>query len=114
MSEQFTESVSQDSKNLALIGYVLTLFFSFIPALVLYFIKADDRFVHAHAKELLNFSINFFVYYLIASILTVVLIGLLMMPVLFVLSLIALIKGALAANKGEQLALPFVLIRLLK
>ncbi len=113
MSEQF-DSVSQDSKNLALIGYVLTLFFSFIPALVLYFVKQDDRFVFAHAKELLNFAINFFVYFFIATILMAVVIGLLLMPVIWVLSLIALIKGGLAANKGEQIQLPFVLVRLIK
>lgn len=106
-------NISKDSKNLAVLNNVLTIFFGFIPCLVLFLVKADDAFVKSHAREALNFCITMFIGYVIASILTFVLIGFLLFPVLGITWLVLLIIASVKASKGEEYRYPFIL-RLIK
>ena len=64
--------INQDSKNLAVLIWVGTIFLGFIPGLLGYLFKNDDAFISAHSKEALNWSITAGIAYVIASILTVV------------------------------------------
>lgn len=107
-------AIDQDSKNLAVICHLLTIFFSFIPGLLFYLLKPDDSFVKEHAKEALNMSINFIIYYVIATLLMVVLIGFLLFPVLWIASVVILILAALKAKDGEHYRIPLLMVRLIK
>lgn len=43
------EAIDQESKNMALLMWIGTIFFGFIPGLVFYLVKKDDKFITAHA-----------------------------------------------------------------
>ncbi|WP_285163717.1 DUF4870 domain-containing protein [Shewanella goraebulensis] len=116
MSEETSlqvEEINQDSKNLALLCWIGTIFFGFIPGLILYLVKTDDNYVREQAKEALNFSITVFIGYFISSILMFIAIGILTMFVVWVVSLVFCIMGAIATAKGDNFKVPFTL-RLIK
>ena len=73
------KQVSQDSKNLALLLWIGTLFFGFIPGLVLYLVKKDDPYIVDQSKEALNWSITVFIGTLVGGILCIILIGFLVL-----------------------------------
>lgn len=104
---------SQDSKNLALLNWIGTLFFGFIPCLILFLVKKDDEFVQRHAKEALNWSITVVIGYFVGLLLSLILVGVLVIAVLGLCQLIFCIMAAVAASKGEEYKAPFAL-RLIK
>jgi uncharacterized Tic20 family protein len=105
--------INQDSKNLAVLIWVGTIFLGFIPGLLGYLFKNDDAFISAHSKEALNWSITAGIAYVVASILTVVFIGILLMPVIGICHFVFCILGVVAASKGESCMTPWA-IRLIK
>ena len=113
MSDEVSLEVSQDSKNLALINWIGTIFFGFIPGLAFYLAKKDDAFVREHAKEALNWSITAFIGYIVGMLLMVILVGFLILAVVGVCHLVFSIMGVIAAAKGNAFKVPFT-IRLLK
>ncbi len=113
MDLQTTSSPNQDSKNIALLTWIGTIFFGFIPSLIVYLVRKDDPFVQDHAKEALNWSITEVVIYAVSFVLTFILIGLLGFLVLAILHLVFCIMGAVAAANGNGFRAPFAL-RLLK
>ncbi|GGO68743.1 DUF4870 domain-containing protein [Bowmanella pacifica] len=108
-----TSAVSQDAKNLALLLWIGTIFFGFIPGLVFYLVKKDDAYVLDQSKEALNWSITAIFGYVAAMILTVILIGALLIPVIGLVHLIFCILGAVAVSSGKEFRVPFA-IRLIK
>jgi uncharacterized Tic20 family protein len=79
---------------------------------VIYLVNGEkDPFVRHHAAEALNFQITLLIGYVVAIALSLILIGLLLLPVLFVLGIVFPILAAVAANKGEWYRYP-VCIRL--
>lgn len=98
--------VSTDSKNLAVICNVLTIFFGFIPGLIFFLVKTDDAFVRAHARESLNFCLTIFIGYVVAGILTFVVIGALLLPILGIAWLVLLIIASVKASNGEEYRYP--------
>lgn len=116
MKDEITKAglpVTQDSKNIALLIWLGTILFSFIPGLIGYLFKSDDAFITEHSKEALNWAITAAIAYAVASILTVVLIGVLLLPVIGICHLVFCILGVVAASKGESYLAP-VAIRLVK
>ena len=105
--------VPQDSKNLGLLIWILTIFFGFIPGLIFYLTKKDDPYLQDHAKEALNWSITVIFGYIASMILAFVLIGFLVMAVVGIAHLVFCIMGAIAASKGENFRVPFA-VRLIK
>jgi hypothetical protein len=104
---------NQESKNMALLLWIGTLFFGFIPGLIVFLIKKDDAYILDQSKETLNWSISFGIGLIAAGILTVIVIGALLFPVLYLCHLIFCVMGAVATSKGEQFRVPFA-IRLIK
>ncbi|HUL81601.1 MAG TPA: DUF4870 domain-containing protein, partial [Gammaproteobacteria bacterium] len=47
-----------ESRNIAVLVWVGTIFFGFIPSLIVYLIKKDDAYVLDQSKEALNWSIT--------------------------------------------------------
>ena len=113
MENAATAGVSQDSKNLALMLWIGTIFFGFIPGLILYLIKKDDAYVMDQAKESLNWSITAIIGYVVGIILTFILIGVLVLALLGIAHLVFCVMGVLAASNGKPFRVPFA-IRLIK
>jgi uncharacterized Tic20 family protein len=105
--------VSQDSKNLALLLWIGTLFFVFIPSLVLYLVKKDDPYIVDQSKEALNWSITAIIVHVIGMILLIILIGGLVIAAVWLVHLVFCIMGVIAANSGQTFRVPFAL-RLIK
>jgi uncharacterized protein len=112
-NEMQPRTLDQDAKNLALLIWVGTIFFGFIPGLIMYLVKKDEPFISSHAKEALNWSITATIGYFLCFILTFILIGALMFPILGICHLVFCILGAIKASNGESYLCPFA-IRLIK
>jgi uncharacterized Tic20 family protein len=104
---------TQDSKNIALLVWIGTIFFSFVPGLIIYLIKNDDAYALDQAKEALNWSITALIGYFAATILMVILIGIFVLWAVGLCNLIFCVMGAIATSKGETFRVPFAL-RLIK
>lgn len=108
-----TPDVAQESRNMALLTWIGTLFFGFIPGLIIYLVKKDDAYVNAQAKEALNWSLTALMGYLLGIILSFILIGVLVFPIVGICHLVFCIMGAISTSKGNAFRVPFA-IRLVK
>ncbi len=97
--------VSTDAKNLVVIMYLLTLIFSFIPALLAYCFKKDDEFVYYSAKEALNWSLTVLIISVVVT--WIPILGWIVAGVLYVMNVICCILAALNASKGLRYRFPF-------
>ena len=102
---------SQDSRNMAVLMYVLSIFFWIIPALIMFLVKKDDDFVYKNAAELLNFGITLFIANFVLAFIPIL--GWLAMLALALAALVLIIMGTLKVQKGEMNTFPFAL-RLIK
>lgn len=105
--------VTQDSKNIALLTWIGTIFFGFIPGLIFFLTKKDDPYIQDQAKEALNWSITAIIGYLAGTILTFILIGILVLVGVGICHLVFCIMGAVGASNGKNFRVPFA-IRLIK
>ncbi|HEY3366288.1 MAG TPA: DUF4870 domain-containing protein [Symbiobacteriaceae bacterium] len=95
---------------MALLAHLLSLFFGFIPPLVVYLVKKDQSaFAGEHAKEALNFQLSMIIYYLGAGILVILLVGILLLPLLYIFSLIFIIIATIKAANGEMYRYPLTI-----
>lgn len=108
-----TPAVTQDAKNLALLTWIGTIFFSFIPGLVLYLLKKDDEYVQDQAKEALNWAITLLFGYGIAFFLSFIVIGIFLFPLLGIVHVVFCILGVVGAQKGDTFRVPYA-VRLIK
>jgi uncharacterized Tic20 family protein len=106
-------SVSQDAKNLALLLWLGTIFFGFIPGLVVYLVKKDDAYILDQGKESLNWSITALIGYVAGMILAVIVIGVFVMAAVGICHLVFCIMGVIAASSGKPFRVPYAL-RLIK
>lgn len=100
-------AVSQDTKNLALLIWLGTTFLGFIPSLLSYLLKKDDAYLLDQSKEALNWSITVAIAYFAAMVLSFIVIGAFLFPVIGLCHLVICIMGAVAVSKGEVFRLPF-------
>jgi uncharacterized Tic20 family protein len=107
---------SQEDRTLALLTHLSGIILSFIVPLVIWLTnkdKADKEFLNDQAKEALNFQITIAIAYVICIILSAILIGALLMPILWLVNLIFCILAGVKANEGVAYRYPFAL-RLIK
>ncbi len=107
------ENTSQESRNLAVLVWIGTIFFGFIPGLVVYLVKKDDPYVSDQGKEALNWSITAAIGTFAGFVLMLVLLGFLVLAVVGVCNLVFCILGAVACSNGSAFRVPFAL-RLIK
>lgn len=108
--------VSQDDRTMAMIGHLSGIVAGFIGPLVIWLInkdKTDKGWLNDQAKEALNFQITVFIAYVVAGVLTIVLIGMLLIPVIMIANLVLCIMAGMKANEGVDYRYPFA-IRLIK
>lgn len=107
--------VTEDEKTLGLLAHLLGIFTGFLGPLVLWLVKKDSSpYIAHHAREALNFQITLHLVLIglgaMTLILLLVFVGILLVPVLIavpILALIAEILAAIAAQKGEWHRYPF-------
>ncbi|MEU0567050.1 DUF4870 domain-containing protein [Nonomuraea sp. NPDC005983] len=102
-----------DDTTMAMLAHLLGLVVSWVGPLIIYLMKKDESpYVRDQAAEALNFQITMFIGYLVAGVLTIVLIGLILLPLVWIVSLIFHIQAAIAANRGANYRYP-IAIRLI-
>lgn len=106
-------NTSQEARNMALLVWIGSIFFGFIPSLVVYLVKKDDAYVTDQSKECLNWNITALIGYVAGVILTFILIGILVLFAVGIAHLVFCIMGAIAASNGKPFRAPFAL-RLIK
>ncbi|SDG95699.1 DUF4870 domain-containing protein [Nonomuraea jiangxiensis] len=99
-----------DDTTMAMLSHLLGLLVSWIGPLIIYLMKKDESpYVRDQAAEALNFQLTMFIGYVIAGFLTLLFIGFLLFPVIWILSLIFHIQAAMATNKGRNYRYPFAI-----
>jgi uncharacterized protein len=85
------------------------IFFSFVPSLVIYLIYRDrDPFIRRHSAQALSFQIVATIALIVSAVLKLIFIGYLTGFATWVCILVFSIKGAMAANKGEDYTYPLI------
>ncbi len=104
-----------DDKNLAVIAHLLGIILCVIGPLIIFVMKNDEKesFARRQAVEAMNFQITVLIAWIVASVLSCLVIGLFLMPIIWLATLILCIMAAVAASKGEEYRYPFAL-RLIK
>ena len=103
----------QEERKWAMLSHLGTFSAFFIPfgniiaPLVIWQIKKrESSFVVQHSKESLNFQISLLIYYFVATLLALIIIGFLLFIGLFILNIIFVIFAGLKAIEGENYRYP--------
>lgn len=115
-----TDAVPADARQWGLFAHLSALIGLIIPfgnvlgPLIIWQVKkAEMPFVGDQGKEALNFQITVAIAMLICIVLSFVLIGLLLLPIVGIAALVFTIIGGIKANEGQYYRYPFAL-RLIK
>ena len=101
---------SANDKNIAVLTHLGGIFFGFIPGLLVWLLKKDDSpFVGEQAREALNFQITVMMAYMAAWLLAFLLVGLALLPMIYVGNIVLCILAAVAVSRGEDYRYPFAL-----
>jgi uncharacterized Tic20 family protein len=105
---------SQDSRNMAVLVWIGTIFLWFVPGLLAYLLKRDDAYVRDHGVEALNWSITAALAMLVGRlVLSLIFLGWLAYTVVYVAHVVFCIMGAIAATNGQRYSVPFA-VRLIR
>jgi uncharacterized Tic20 family protein len=106
--------VKKDDMNMAMLAHLLAIFTGFLGPLIIWLIKKDDSpYVDRHGKEALNFQITVLLAMIVSGFLSIFCIGLVLLPVVWIVDIIFCIIAAVKASRGEEYRYP-VCIRFLK
>lgn len=109
--------VPEEDKTLGMLCHLLGIFTGFLGPLILWLVKKDSSpFVNHHGREALNFQITLFLVFIGLAAMTFVLIfvfiGVIFIPVILVLQILAIVAevmAAVAAQRGDWHRYPFCL-----
>lgn len=105
----FVVQPNNDERLMAMLIYLISIATSIIGPLIIWLIKREDSdFVDYHGKEYFNMVISYFIYGVIAFILSFILIGFVLYPILAIALLIFTIIAAVKAYQGERYQIPFI------
>jgi hypothetical protein len=110
-TSNLVEVASKDDRNIAALTHAGGVLFGFIPALIVYLLKKDSgpAWLVQQSKEALNFQITVLITYVLASILSILLIGMLIFPLIVIVNLTFCILAAIKASNGETYRYPLTL-----
>ena len=111
--KEITTMGSNEQRNIAMLTHLGGIILGFIPSLLVYLIKTDDATLREHAKEALNFQIAVLIAFVACWVLTLVLIGIVLMPIVGIANLVFCIIAAVKTSQGDTYRYPFA-IRLLQ
>lgn len=96
-----------DEKLWATLTHVGGIFFGFLPSLIVYLVLKDrGPFIAAHSKSALNFQLTMLIASVVAGILTIIIIGFILLPVIGIVVIVFSIIAAMKANAGEYYTYP--------
>jgi len=99
--------VSTDEQTWAVLAHASVPFLGVVGPLVVYLLHRDGNpYLRATAAEALNFSLLYTLAQVVGWVLTAVLIGFVLLPVVFVGGLVLAVLGALAASRHELYRYP--------
>ena len=113
--ESHTEKVSNPIVNdndriLALILYIVSLFFPILGPLIIWLIKKDEsEFIDYHGREYFNFLISIILYSIVSVILAFLLVGILLIYIVGIYSFVMTIIAAVKAYDGQYYRIPYTL-----
>ena len=94
----------------ALLGFFIPAAAHILAPLVVWLVKrGESAAVDEHGKESLNFQLSMLIYSIIAGILTLVLIGFVLLPILHVLNVVFVILASLRASEGKLYRYPLTI-----
>ncbi|MHD0396997.1 DUF4870 domain-containing protein [Staphylococcus simulans] len=106
-TEVYQQFPTEDARLFACLIYVLSLFTTIIGPLIIWLTKGNESyFVNQTAKNYFNFIISYTIWTIIGLLLCLVLIGMLILPILGILSLVFTIVAAVKAYNGEDYLIP--------
>ena len=110
-SNNLTQTSSKDDRNIIALTHAGGILFGFIPALIVYLLKKDggNLWLVEQSKEALNFQITILLAYIVASVLSALLIGLFLFPLVFLFNLVFCVIAAIKASHGEAYRYPLTL-----
>lgn len=92
----------EDQRLWATLTHIGGIFFNFVVPLVAYIVLRDrGQFIREHTRQALNFHITVAIASFVSGLLTIVLIGFVLLPVIGVLVVVFAIMAAVAANQGR-------------
>jgi len=104
------DNVNANDKNISALTHLGGIFFSFVPALIVWFLKKDDSvFIGEQSREALNFQITIVIAYMLAGVLAWILVGFLFFPIIWLANLLFSLVAAIKVSKGEHYQYPFSL-----
>lgn len=106
----------QEDRTIALLTHLSGILAGFIVPLIIWLVnkdKPEKSWLTDQSKEALNFQITIAIALVACVVLSVVLIGAFLMPIVGLVNLIFCIIGGIKANSGETYRYPFAL-RLIK
>jgi uncharacterized Tic20 family protein len=99
-----------EERNFAVIAHLLGILISFLGPLIIWLIKKDaSPYVDDQAREALNFQVTIFIAEAISGMLTMVVIGCVLLPIILVVNVILCIVAAVAASRGQWYRYPMTL-----
>lgn len=104
----------KDSKTMAMLAHLLSIFIGFLGPLIIWLLKKDTSpFVNDQGKESLNFQLVVLIGYVIGFATSFLCIGFLVLPLVWLFSVIFAIIGTIQSNNGVAYRYP-VNIRFIK
>jgi len=96
-----------DEKLWATLIHVLGIFFSFIPALIGYIVFRDrGPLIKEHSTSALNFQLTMLIGLVVGYITMFIIIGFIIVPAVYIVTIIFSIMAAIAANNGQLYKYP--------
>jgi uncharacterized Tic20 family protein len=92
--------------HLAPLATVVLLGNIILPLVLMLTVGKESDFVRRTATEVLNFQITMIIYWVVAGLLTFVLIGFVLILALGIFQIVVMILGILAASRGEVYRYP--------
>lgn len=111
-----TGAPSQEDRTMALLTHLSGILFGFLVPLVIWLInkdKPDKAFLTDQAKEALNFQLTALIAFLICLVLSFVLIGMVLFPLVWLAVVVFSILAGVKANEGVAYRYP-VTLRLIR
>lgn len=98
--------MSSEDKFLAVLCHGSALFMPIFMPLIIYILKKDSEFVRHHAKEALMFHLGMIVALFISALLTIVLIGILLIPFFIIVYVVCTIIAIVKSVNSEPYCYP--------
>ncbi|MCA1064380.1 DUF4870 domain-containing protein (plasmid) [Rossellomorea sp. AcN35-11] len=91
------------------LGYVSGFGFILAPLVLWLLKKENSEYIDHHGKQAVNFQLSLLIYGIVAGVLCIVLIGLLLLPLLFLGQIILTIVAGVQASEGKKYGYPLTI-----